>query len=187
MSDARTDLFSQTVRPLGQALRTAQANCIDGTAVFASVLRKIGIEPIIVLMPEHAFLGFCTDAQRTRPAFLETTMLNDARNPFHQQGPTEAGKALAKMFGTDTRMNESWLSFVAALNVGQQRYTQATAAFGKQRGYLFFPVLKARESGILPLPLWDVATLPPGAGPPVLPCDDCSDLHRQTTGTFDGR
>ncbi len=49
-------------------------------------------------------------------------MLNDARNPFHQQGPTKTGVALAKMSGTDTRMNQSWQSFVEALNVGQQNY-----------------------------------------------------------------
>lgn len=153
VSDTRSDVLSQTVRPLSQTLRTAQANCIDGTAVFASVLRKIGIEPIIVLVPGHAFLGFYTDAKRTQPAFLETTMLNDAHNPFHQQGPTKTGIALAKMFGTDSRANQSWNSFVEALNVGQQTYAKAAPNFGKQPGFLFVPVLKARESGILPLPL----------------------------------
>ena len=58
VSDARADMFSQTVRPLSQATRTAQANCVDGTVLFASILRKIGIEPIIVLVPGHAYLGF---------------------------------------------------------------------------------------------------------------------------------
>lgn len=153
VSDTRVDLLSQTVRPLGQALSTAQANCIDGTAAFASILRKIGIEPIVVLVPGHAFLGFYVDAQRTRPAFLETTMLNDQRNPFHQQDPTKGGAALAKMFGTDIHMNRSWQSFTEALNVGQQRYAAAAGNFGKQPGFMFIPIVKARESGILPLPL----------------------------------
>lgn len=153
VSDTRADLYSQTVRPLGQTLRTAQANCIDGTAVFASVLRKIGIEPLIVLVPGHAFLGFFTDSQQTQPVFLETTMLNDASNPFHQQGPTKAGTALAKMLGTDNRMNQSWQSFQAALNAGQQTYAKAMPYFGKQPGFMVVPVVKARASGILPLPL----------------------------------
>jgi hypothetical protein len=153
VSDTRPDLLSQTVRPFGQTLRTAQANCIDGTAVFASVLRKIGIEPIIVLVPGHAFLGFYTDAQRAQQAFLETTMLNDAHNPFHQQGPTKTGVALAKALGKDIRMNQSWQSFVEALNAGQQAYAAAAPNFGSKPGYLFVPVVKARESGILPLPL----------------------------------
>lgn len=153
VSDVRADIQSQTVRPLGQALRTGQANCIDGTAVFASLLRKIGIEPIIVVVPGHAFLGFYTDSQNSKPVFLETTMLNDASNPFHQQGPSKAGTALAKFFGTDTRMNQSWQSFVGALDAGQQNYAKAAPYFGKQPGYLFIPVLKARQAGILPLPL----------------------------------
>ena len=94
VSDARTDLLSQTVRPMSQTLRTAQANCIDGTALFASILRKIGIEPVLVLVPGHAFLGFYTDAQQSRAVFLETTMLNDAENPFNRRAPTKMGTGL---------------------------------------------------------------------------------------------
>lgn len=153
VSDARPDVSSQTVRPLSQTLRTAQANCIDGTVALASILRKIGIEPIIVLVPGHAFLGFYTDAQKTKPAFLETTMINGALNPFHQQGPTKSGTALAKTFNADPNMNRSWQSFLAALDAGQQTYAKAAPNFGKQQGFLFVPVFQARQAGILPLPL----------------------------------
>jgi hypothetical protein len=152
-SDSRQDLFSQTIRPLSQALRTQQANCIDGTALFASILRKIGIEPTIVLVPGHAFLGFYTDQQHSKPAFLETTMLNDATNPFNQQGPTRTGVALAKALGTDIHMDPSWQSFLRALNVGGQEYAKAAPNFGKQPGFTLVPIVKARQAGILPLPL----------------------------------
>lgn len=152
-SEARTDILSQTIRPLSQALRTQQANCIDGTALFASILRKIGIEPMIVLVPGHAFLGFYTDAQQTKPAFLETTMLNNENNPFNQQGPTRTGIALAKALGSDIHMEPSWQSFLKALNVGGQRYAAAAPNFGKQPGFAVIPILKARQAGILPLPL----------------------------------
>lgn len=153
VSDSRTDLFSQTVRPLSQTLRTSQANCIDGTALFASVLRKIGIEPIIVLIPGHAFLGFYTDPQRTKTAFLETTMVNGQNNPFYNHGPSKLGTSLARALGSDPNMNRSWQSFVAALEEGQAKYARAAANFGKQPGYMLIPVFKAREAGILPLPL----------------------------------
>lgn len=153
VSDSQQGLFSQTVRPVSQSLRTAQANCIDGTVLFASILRQIGIEPIIVLVPGHAFLGFFTDAQRSKPAFLETTMLNDANNPFNGHAPTRMGTALANTLKTDVHMNQSWNSFVAALNEGQRKYGQAAPNFGKQPGYVIVPILKAREAGILPLPL----------------------------------
>ncbi|MDC8771756.1 hypothetical protein [Roseateles albus] len=153
VSDARQDLFSQTIRPMSQALRTQQANCIDGTALFSSILRKIGIEPAIVLIPGHAFLGFFTDPQQQKLVFLETTMLNDAHNPFNQQGPSKTGTALAKMLGTDVHMQKSWQSFIEALTEGQRKYSAAAQSFGKQPGFMIVPVSKARESGILPLPL----------------------------------
>lgn len=153
VSGARLDLTSQMIRPISQTLRTVQANCIDGTALFASILRKIGIEPIIVLVPGHAFLGFYPNAQQIQPVFLETTMLNDANNPFHQHGPTKTGTLLANALGTDLHMKKSWRSFTAALDEGQRKYSQAAASFGKQPGYFLIPVLKAREAGIMPLPL----------------------------------
>ena len=152
-SNARQDVYSQTIRPLSQALSTQQANCIDGTALFSSILRKIGIEPILVLVPGHAFLGFYTDSQHTKTAFLETTMLNDSSNPFKQQGPTPLGVVLAKILVSDIHMEQSWKSFVQALGVGGQEYSQAAPNFGKQPGYTFIPIMKARAAGILPLPL----------------------------------
>ena len=152
VSDSRQDLFSQTVRPLSQTLQTAQANCIDGTVLFASILRKIGIDPVIVLVPGHAFLAFHT-APNGKPTFLETTMLNNANNPFYQRGPTKTGTDLARALGTDIHMQQSWNSFIAALGEGQRKYDQAAPNFGKQPGYMIIPILKAREAGIIPLPL----------------------------------
>ena len=72
---------SQTVRFLEDSVRTRQSNCIDGTVLFASILRKIGIEPFIVSIPGHAFLGFWMDNERKVPGFLETTAMNSTNNP----------------------------------------------------------------------------------------------------------
>jgi hypothetical protein len=153
VSDARPDISSQIIRPLSQTLATSQANCIDGTVALASILRKISIEPIIVLVPGHAFLGFYTDAQRTKAKFLETTMINSPLNPFHQQAPTKSGTSLARTFNADPNMNRSWQSFLAALDAGQQTYNKAAPHFGKQPGFAFQPVIQARQAGILPIPL----------------------------------
>jgi hypothetical protein len=153
VSDVRADLTSQTVRPISQALATRQANCIDGSALFASILRKIGIEPILVFVPGHAFLGFYLDAQQTKPMFLETTMLNTPANPFYQAGPTKAGTDLARMTGSDIHANQSWRTFTDAIAEGNRRYTQAEPYFGKQAGYMAVPIKKARSVGVLPVPL----------------------------------
>jgi hypothetical protein len=153
VSDRAEGVSSQEVRPLSQSLRTQQANCIDGTVLFASVLRKIGIEPAIVLIPGHAFLAFSVNAQHNKEVFLETTMLNDAHNPFNASGPTKLGVAMANLTGDDIHQRQSWASFQEALKVGQTEYEKAAPHFGKDAGYRVVPIIKAREAGILPLPL----------------------------------
>ena len=42
---------SQHVRLIDQSINNAQANCVDGSVLFASLLRKIGIDPFLVLVP----------------------------------------------------------------------------------------------------------------------------------------
>jgi hypothetical protein len=153
VSEEGGGIASQTVRPLSQSLRTQQANCVDGTVLFASILRKIGIEPTIVLVPGHAFLGFTVDGTGSRMAYLETTMLNDAENPFAQRGPSKLGVALARATGTDLRIKQSQTSFDHALQQGQREFAEAAPNFGKQRGYALVRVKAARAAGILPLPL----------------------------------
>jgi hypothetical protein len=153
VADQTPGLTSQEVRPFTQALRTQQANCIDGTALFASILRKIGIEPAIVLIPGHAFLAFSVNSQNTKDMFLETTMLNDAHNPFYATGPSKWGETLANMTGDDIHQRQSWTSFKEALQVGQAEYNKAAPNFGKAPGFKVVSIVKAREAGILPLPM----------------------------------
>lgn len=155
VSDERPDLVSQTVRPVSQTLRTSQANCIDGTVLFASILRKIGIEPVVVLIPGHAFLAFYTDSNSRTPVFLETTMINaPGINPFYNKGPTQFGQDVARATGSDVHMKQSWNGFMQAVAKGERTYVAARNGFvGKQKGHLFIDVKKAREAGILPIPL----------------------------------
>jgi hypothetical protein len=70
-------VFSQRIRPLTQSLTNKQANCVDGTLLFCSLLMAIEIKPIIVLVPEHMFLGFYLDENKENMVFLETTMLGN--------------------------------------------------------------------------------------------------------------
>jgi len=52
-----------------------QANCIDGTVLFASAFERIGLRPLIALVPSHAFVGFTTDGTLNKAYFIETTMV----------------------------------------------------------------------------------------------------------------
>lgn len=70
-------VFSQRVRTFDDALNSSQINCVDGSVLFASLLRAINIEPILVRIPGHMFVGYYTDNGHKNMDFLETTMIGD--------------------------------------------------------------------------------------------------------------
>jgi len=69
---------TQRVRLPRDALTFGSANCIDGTVLFASALENIGLNPLIVIVPGHAFLGVETWSNSGEGFFLETTMVGGA-------------------------------------------------------------------------------------------------------------
>ena len=73
---------SQIVRPFCESISNKQANCVDGTLVFASILKSMNIRPILVLIPGHCFLAYHATASGDNDyRFLETTMLGDLDGP----------------------------------------------------------------------------------------------------------
>jgi hypothetical protein len=73
-------VFSQVVRFPSDSINNSQANCIDGTVLMASVLRKIGLDAIIILGPGHAMLGYLTTGNPNDGiTVVETTMIGTAR------------------------------------------------------------------------------------------------------------
>jgi len=70
-----TPELAQRIRLPQDSIKSRSANCIDGSVLFASVLEHIGINPVIVLIPGHAFMGWETWKNSGRYDYLETTML----------------------------------------------------------------------------------------------------------------
>lgn len=132
-------LQSQHVRFLDESIQQQQANCIDGTVMLASVLRKVGIHPKIVVVPGHAFLAFALDAQGTRWRGLETTCIGQAKLAI--------GRDFAK---------ESPASFQQALAIGSANLQKDAARFRsadpKDSGYLTIDIDEARQLGVRPIP-----------------------------------
>jgi len=118
-------VFSQRVRLFEDAMSTSQANCVDGTVVFASFLRAIGIDPIIVTMPRHAFLGFYADANKEKAYYLETTMLGAA--DLSQYESTSTNDDLLKKVKQDMKGQASEKTFIAAINKGMKNYEEILA------------------------------------------------------------
>ena len=55
-------VFTQRVRTFDDALLSAQINCVDGSVLFASLLKAINLNPVLVRVPGHMFVGYYTDA-----------------------------------------------------------------------------------------------------------------------------
>lgn len=64
----------QHVRFFDEVYSSRQANCVDACVFFASVMRKIGLKPVIFIDPCHAYLGYFTDKNRKQIKLLETTI-----------------------------------------------------------------------------------------------------------------
>ncbi len=65
---------SQYIRFFDDVYNNRQANCIDACVFFSSIMRRVGLQPIIFVEPCHAFLGYYTDKSRKKIATLETTI-----------------------------------------------------------------------------------------------------------------
>ena len=66
---------TQHIRFFDEVYNSRQANCIDACVFFASILRKIGLKPVILVEPCHAYLGYYTDKQKKADlTLLETTI-----------------------------------------------------------------------------------------------------------------
>lgn len=136
-------VLSQHVRFLDESWRNTQANCVDGSVLIASVLRKIDIEPTLVLLPGHMLLAFDLDRTGGERAYLETTMLGEKRR---SADPSEAQSQ-------ESAEDESFAHFEAAVERGFAQYLQAQAKLADPREpeYVLVPIAAARELGVMPI------------------------------------
>ncbi|MDR3266053.1 MAG: hypothetical protein LBT24_00585, partial [Tannerella sp.] len=123
-------VISQNVRSIEESFKNQQANCVDGSVLIASVLRKIGIDPVLVLVPGHMFIGFFTDSAHDNLCFLETTMLGD--------------EDITKLSGKE-KLAASKKVFEAAMKAGQDNVNEAG------RDAVFINIAECRRIGIKPV------------------------------------
>jgi hypothetical protein len=141
---------SQHVRLLDESINNTQANCVDGSVLFASVLRKIGLEPILVTIPGHMFVGFDLDEAGRKQAFLETTMLGSDPREYDVTNNTLARSLLTGV--SDGPARTATERFVAAIQAGNKSYAKHRKDL--ENDHADFSVLRvsdARKSGILPI------------------------------------
>ena len=71
---------SERVRLPGEALHQLSANCIDGVVIYASLFENLGMDPVVVLVPGHAYVGVRDSENSDSYLYIETAIT--ARAPF---------------------------------------------------------------------------------------------------------
>ncbi len=139
---------SQHVRLIDESINNAQANCVDGSVLLASLLRKVGIEPVLVFLPRHCYLAFYLDGAGKQRVFIETTLLGS-------EPPDELPKVadLKKVVDAEQAKSASWGTFVAAIATGTADFATNRKKFAAadDPGYQLVPIGPARKQGILPI------------------------------------
>lgn len=71
---------SERVRMPAESLDRSSANCIDGAVMYAAIFENLGMQPEIVLVPGHAFVGVRVTPESNRYLYIETSLTG--RTPF---------------------------------------------------------------------------------------------------------
>jgi len=141
-------ISSQHVRLIDESINNAQANCVDGSVLFASLMRKVDIEPILVFLPTHCYLGFYLDAEGTQLVGLETTLIGSKAD----DDATREIDGVQNVVGDKWRNTNSWATFCAAIEMGNEDLQENADKFNKDDpGYQTISIAAARRRGILPI------------------------------------
>lgn len=140
-------VYSQRVRTFDDALESSQINCVDGSVLFASLLRAINIEPILIRTPGHMFVGYYTGSSHKNMNFLETTMIGDVDLddffPDEQLDSTMVGKSQNQM---------SRLTFEKSKEYARKKYEENKEGIHSGRlNYMFLEISKEVRRRIQPI------------------------------------
>lgn len=138
--------LGQKVRPVSETLELKRGTCLDLSILFASLLELIGLHPLIILVPGHAFPAFWTTGSFLRhpaPDLVtdpELLRLLQAGNiiPFNST-------TLCKSEGTFESAVQDGISIVnGVLESGHG---------GPERQFIYLiDIVSCRHAGIIPLP-----------------------------------
>jgi hypothetical protein len=118
----------QHVRLIEDTLSTRQANCVDGSTLFASIAIKIGLDPHLVLTPGHCYVAIDMPEPETKPIGIEMTALG--RYTFSSAVSIATSKADYSLHRNFKKFDESDI----------------------KSGYMMIPIRGCREFGVQPIP-----------------------------------
>jgi hypothetical protein len=85
---------SERIRMPFESLRDGAANCIDGAVMFASLFENLGMDPVVVLVPGHAYIGVRIAENSDKFYYIETALVG--RNVTFEAAVNSANEGLAK-------------------------------------------------------------------------------------------
>ncbi len=147
-------IYSQHVRFVDESLANEQANCVDGSVLFASIMRKLGFRAFLVTVPGHMFMGVYLSRDGNYRVGLETTMLGSSKD--QEKEALDKFKGLQEVRGTlekSVAESAAWKTFVTALAVGTLNLDENQAKFEvqDQPQYQITDIDEARKDGIMPI------------------------------------
>lgn len=142
-------VFAQRVRTFADAIETSQINCVDGSLMFASLLKAINIDPILIKTPTHMFVGYYLDRGHKDKAFIETSMIGDVNLddyfPEEQLDSTMVGKSQKQI---------SELTFMKAKEYATKQYETVKPSIDSCAiGYNYIEISNAVRAKIQPIGL----------------------------------
>ncbi len=147
-------VYSQHVRFVDESLANEQANCVDGSVLFASVLRKLGLRAFLVTVPGHMFMGTYLTADGDERVALETTMIGSREDQEKEalDAMNGLGEIKAKL-EKKTAESVGWKTFATALAIGSQNLAKNKEKFEAEDEpqYQVTDINQARKDGIMPI------------------------------------
>ena len=140
-------VFAQRIRTFDDAMKSSQINCVDGSVLFASLMRAINITPILVRLPNHMFVGFYTDKQHRNKKFIETTMIGDVN--LDDYFPEEnLDSTLLSM----SQNQASRMAFEKSMEYAEKQYYKHAEKLNKQSaGYMYLEITSEMRKKIQPI------------------------------------
>ncbi|HVH88563.1 MAG TPA: hypothetical protein VM912_17730 [Terriglobales bacterium] len=83
---------SERIRTPRESILASSANCIDAAVLFASAFENLGMEPVIMLVPGHAYVGVKTATNSDTYLYIDVALTG--RVPF-ERAVSSADRGLA--------------------------------------------------------------------------------------------
>ncbi|MFN2475661.1 MAG: hypothetical protein ABR526_04885 [Chthoniobacterales bacterium] len=147
-------VYHQYVRFIEESLQNEQANCVDGSVLFASILRKLGMRTFLVTVPGHMYMGVYVSGKGDDRIAIETTMIGAGVSESEEQVKTIAPlRSLKATLDKKTRESAPWRTFEAAVTEGTHNLNNDRGKFDDQNNaeYQITDINEARRDGIMPI------------------------------------